>query len=283
MTIAEPVAKGIPIVEVQGARIPILGLGTMRMKGDTCVGVVSAALRMGYRHLDTAERYENEQWVGEGLRASGVRREEVFVTTKVYGPNLAAKDFERAVNESLGRLQLPFVDLLLIHWPNPAVPLAETLGALAKAKRQGLTRHIGVANFTTALLDEAVKVSAEPLVTNQIEVHPFLDQSKVIAKSRELGLSVTAYCPIARGRVPGNEVLERIGKAHGKTAAQVALRWLVQQGIIVIPGTSKEERLKENVAVFDFTLSEAEMAEISALKKPDSRVVNPAHAPKWDA
>jgi 2,5-diketo-D-gluconate reductase B len=283
MNVAEPAAKGIPIVEVKGARIPILGLGTMRMKGDTCVNVVSAALRMGYRHLDTAERYENEQWVGEGLRASGVKREEVFVTTKVYGPNLAAADFERAVNDSLQRLQLPFVDLLLIHWPNPAVPLAETLGALSKVKQQGLTRHIGVANFTTALLDEAVKLASEPLVTNQIEVHPFLDQSKVIAKSRQHGLSVTAYCPIARGRVPGNETLERIGKAHGKTAAQVALRWLVQQGIIVIPGTSKEERLKENVGVFDFALSDAEMAEITALKRPDSRVVNPPHAPKWDA
>jgi 2,5-diketo-D-gluconate reductase B len=283
MTVAERAAKGIPVVEIQGAHIAILGLGTMRMKGETCVNVVSAALRMGYRHLDTAERYENEQWVGEGLRASGIKREQVFVTTKVYGPNLAAKDFERAVNGSLERLQLSFVNLLLIHWPNPDVALAETLGALCKAKRQGLTRHIGVANFTTTLLDEAVRLATEPLVTNQIEVHPFLDQNKVIAKCRQLGLSVTAYCPIARGRVPGNEVLERIGKAHGKTAAQVALRWLVQQGIIVIPGTSKEERLKENLAVFDFTLSDAEMAEISALKKPDSRVVNPAHAPKWDS
>lgn len=281
MNVAGPAAKGIPIVEVKGARIPILGLGTMRMKGDTCINVVSAALRIGYRHLDTAERYENEQWVGEGLRASGVKRDEVFVTTKVYGPNLAAADFERAVNDSLKRLQLSSVDLLLIHWPNPAIPLAETLGALGKAKQQGLTRHIGVANFTTALLDEAVKLSPE-LVTNQIEVHPFLDQSKVIAKSRQHGLSVTAYCPIARGRVPGNETLERIGRTHGKTAAQVALRWLVQQGIIVIPGTSKEERLKENVDVFDFTLSDAEMSGISALKQPDSRVVNPAHAPKWD-
>jgi diketogulonate reductase-like aldo/keto reductase len=283
MNVAEPAAKGIPIVEVKGARIPILGLGTMRMKEETCVNVVSAALRMGYRHLDAAERYENEQWVGEGLRASGVKREEVFVTTKVYGPNLAAKDFGRAVDESLRRLQLSFVDLLLIHWPNPAVPLAETLGALAKAKQQGLTRHIGVANFTTALLDEAAKLATEPLVTNQVEVHPFLDQSKVIAKTRQHGLAVTAYCPIARGRVPGNETLERIAKVYGKTAAQVALRWLVQQGIIVIPGTSKEDRLKENVDVFDFVLSDAEMAEITALKKPDSRVVNPPHAPQWDA
>jgi diketogulonate reductase-like aldo/keto reductase len=270
------------VVEAQGARIPTLGLGTMRMKEDTCVRIVAEALRLGYRHLDTAERYENETWVGEGLRASGVKRDDVFVTTKVYGPNLAAADFERAVEASLQRLKLPSVDLLLIHWPNPQVPLAETLGALAKAKRGGLTKHIGVANFTTALLDEAVKLSSEPLVTNQIEVHPFLDQSKVLAKSRAHGLAVTAYCPIARGKVPGNPVLERIGKKHGKTAAEVALRWLVQQGIIVIPGTSKPERLKENMAIFDFQLSDAEMAEIGALKRPDGRVVNPPHAPKWD-
>src|SRR5262249_55633902 len=157
-------------------------------------------------------------------------------------------DFRRAVDESLKRLQLSWVDLLLIHWPNPAVPLAETLGALSEAKRQGLTKHIGVCNFTTTLLDQAVKVSPEKLVTNQIEVHPFLDQSKVLAKCRQHGLSATAYCPIARGRVPGNAVLERIGKTHGRTAAQVSLRWLLQQGIIVIPGTSKPERLKENMA-----------------------------------
>ena len=270
------------IIEAQGARIPILGLGTMRMKEETCVRIVAEALRLGYRHLDTAERYENEVWVGEGLRASGIKREEVFLTTKVYGPNLAAADFERAVEASLQRLQLRSVDLLLIHWPNPAVPLAETITALNQVKRRGLTKQIGLANFTSALIDEAVKFSGEKLVTNQIEVHPFLDQSKVLAKCRQHGLSVTAYCPIARGRVPGNEVLERIGKQHGKTAAQVALRWLVQQGIIVIPGTSKAERLKENMAIFDFALSDPEMAEVGTLKRPDGRVVNPPHAPKWD-
>jgi 2,5-diketo-D-gluconate reductase B len=269
-------------IEANGARIPTPGLGTMTLKESVCIDIVSAALRSGYRHLDTAQMYGNEREVGEGMRASGIRREDVFLTTKVWHNRLAPGDLERSVDESLARLQLPSVDLLLIHWPNAAIPLKDTLGALAKVKRAGLTRHIGVANFTVALIEEAVRLAEEPLVTNQIEVHPFIDQAKVIAACRRHGLSVTAYCPIARGKVPGNPVLERIAKAHGKSAGQVALRWLVQQGIMPIPRTGKAERLKENLAVFDFTLSDAEMAEISALKRPDGRVVNPAHAPKWD-
>jgi diketogulonate reductase-like aldo/keto reductase len=270
------------IIEANGARIPAIGLGTMTLRENICVDTVSAALRAGYRHLDTAQMYGNEREVGEGMRASGVPREEVFLTTKVWHNRLAAGDLERSVDESLTRLKLPQVDLLLIHWPNAAIPLKDTLAALAKVKRAGLTRHIGVANFTVALIEEAVRLAEEPLVTNQIEVHPFIDRSKVMAACRRHGISVTAYCPIARGKVPGNPVLERIGKAHGKSAGQVALRWLVQEGVIPIPRTGKVERLKENLAVFDFTLSDAEMAEISALKRPDSRVVNPAHAPKWD-
>ena len=147
--------------------------------------------------------------------------------------------------------------------------MAESIGALNKAKRDGLTKHIGVCNYTVALLDEAWSVTKEPLVTNQIEVHPFLDQTKVIEATRRHGMSITAYCPIARGRVPGNPVLERIGAAHGKTASQVSLRWLTQQGIIVIPGSGKPERQKENLDVLDFSLSPAEMAEITALKRPE--------------
>ncbi|HYS47467.1 MAG TPA: aldo/keto reductase [Xanthobacteraceae bacterium] len=270
-------------VEANGARIPAIGLGTMTLRENVCVETVAAALRAGYCHLDTAQMYGNEREVGEGLRASGVKREEVFLTTKVWHDRLRAGDFERAVDESLARLQLPQVDLLLIHWPNPAVPLKETIGALVKVKRAGLARHIGLANFTIAMIEEAVRISDEPLVTNQIEVHPFIDQSKVIAACRRHGLSVTAYCPLARGKVPGNETIGRIAAAHGKSAGQVALRWLVQQGVIPIPRTSKPERLKENLAVFDFALDDREMAEIGRLPRPDGRVVNPPHAPKWDA
>ena len=268
--------------EANGARIPLIGLGTWDLRGRTCVEMVSAALKLGYRHIDTAAVYDNEREVGEGLRASGVRRDEVHVTTKVWHDQLRAADFERAAEASLKRLGLDRIDLLLIHWPNSSVPLKETIGALNKAKRDGLTRHIGVSNFTVELLEEAVKLSDEPLVTNQIELHPFLDQSKVIAACRKRGISITAYSPIARGRGAGDKVLEKIAAAHGKTWAQVCLRWLVQQQIIAIPRTSKRERLKENLDIFDFALSDEEMAAISALGKKRGRLVNMAWAPKWD-
>jgi 2,5-diketo-D-gluconate reductase B len=270
-------------VDVHDAHIPAVGLGTMTLKDALCVEVVAQALKLGYRHLDTAERYGNEAEVGEGLRASGIKREEVFVTTKVYWDRLAPGDFERSVDESLKRLNLSAVDLLLIHWPNPKVPLKDSLRSLCGAKRAGLTKHVGIANFTLPMIEEAVGLATEPLITNQIEVHPYLDQTKVIAACRRHGLSVTAYCPLARGKAPGDDALIRIGKAHGKSASQVVLRYLVQQGLIVIPRTSKRERLIENLAIFDFKLSDAEMAEIARLKRPDGRVVNPPHAPKWDA
>jgi diketogulonate reductase-like aldo/keto reductase len=273
-------------VEASGARIPAIGLGTLTLKDAACVDAVKTALGLGYCHIDTAERYGNEAEVGEGLQqgfaAAGLERGDVFVTTKVYQDKLAAADFDRSFEESLKKLRLRAVDLLLIHWPNPKVPLAETIGALCKAKREGKTKHIGVANFTIALLDEAVKLATEPLVTNQIEVHPFLDQSKVIAACRRHGMSVTAYCPLARGKVPGNDVLERIAKAHGKSSAQVSLRYLLQQGMVVIPRTAKPDHMAANLAASGFTLSEAEMAEIGRLKRPDGRVVNPPHAPQWD-
>jgi 2,5-diketo-D-gluconate reductase B len=272
----------MPFIEANGARIPTLGLGTMMLKGDICVETVAAALKLGYRHLDTAERYGNEEEVGAGLRSSGIERNDVFVTTKVYHDKLAPADFEKSFEESLRKLELSSVDLLLIHWPNPRVPLADTMRVLCRAKADGRAKHIGIANFTLPLIEEAVRLATEPLVTNQIEVHPYLDQSRVIAACRRHGLSVTAYCPLARGKVPGDPVLARIGKAHGKSATQAALRYLIQLGLAVIPRTSNRERLAENMGVFDFALTEAEMAEIAKLARPDGRVVNPPHAPKWD-
>jgi 2,5-diketo-D-gluconate reductase B len=273
----------VPVIEVHGAKIPAIGMGTMTLKEKVCVDAVSAALRMGYTSLDTAERYGNEEWVGEGLRASGVSRDNVFVTTKVYVDKLAPADFEKSVDASLQKLQLSSVDLLLIHWPSATVPLSDQIASLCKAKREGKTRHVGVANFTVRLLDEAMKLTTEPLVNNQIEVHPFLDQSKVLAACKKHGLTVTAYCPIARGKVPGAEVLERIGQAHGKSSSQVSLRWLTQQGIIPIPRSANPDHLKANLDVFDWRLSDAEMAEIGKLHRPDGRVVNPAHHPEWDS
>jgi 2,5-diketo-D-gluconate reductase B len=272
------------VVEAHGARIPLLGLGTWELRGRVCARIVEQALRLGYRHLDTAEMYDNEREVGEGLRASGVKRDDVFVTTKVWPSHFAPRDLERAAKDSLTRLRLSEVDLLLLHWPNPRIPLAETLGALCKLKRDGLTRHIGISNFTVAMVEEAVSLSSEPLACNQFEAHPFLDQDKLIAACRAHGLAVVAYSPIARGRAARDPVLNAIGKAHGKTAAQVCLRWLVQQDIVVIPRTAKVERLTTNAAIFDFTLTDEDMARIRALAHTRGRVVNFSYsgAPAWD-
>ena len=276
--------QGIPVVEAKGGRIPLLGLGTWELRGRACTRVVEQALRLGYRHVDTAEIYENEREVGEGLRASGVKRGEVFITTKIWPTHYAPRELGRAARDCLVRLRLSEVDLLLLHWPNPQIPLSETLSALCKVKRDGLARNIGVSNFTVALIEEAVRAASEPLVFNQIECHPFLDQSKVIAACRRHHMAVVAYSPIARGKARDDELLQRIGAAHKKTAAQVCLRFLVQQDIVVSPRTSKVERLSENAAIFDFALSEAEMAQIAALARPGGRIIDWAFSgrPQWD-
>jgi diketogulonate reductase-like aldo/keto reductase len=269
-------------IESHGARIPVIGFGTMTLKEDLCVELVEAALHLGYRHLDTAQMYGNEREVGSGLRGSGLKREEVFLTTKVWFTRLAAGDFERSVDESLEKLGLPWVDLLMIHWPNAQIPLADSIAALCKVKRAGLAKNIGVANFNVAMLDEAVKLADEPLAALQIETHPYLDQTKIIAAARRHGLAVVGYCPLARGKVPGDETLQHIGRAHGKSPAQIALRFLEQESIIPIPRTSKRERLAENLGSLEFKLSENEMAEIGKLKRSDARIVSPPQAPKWD-
>jgi 2,5-diketo-D-gluconate reductase B len=266
-------------VEAKGFKIPIIGLGTWALRN--VARMVEQAIHIGYRHIDTAQMYGNEAEVGQGVRASG-KRAEVMVTTKVQPTLLAPHDLERSVKESLAHLRLDVIDLLLIHWPNPRVPLAETLGAMAKMKREGFTRAIGVSNFTVAMLDEANKVSPEPVVCNQIECHPFLNQDKVIAACRTHGMAVVAYSPVARGGAAGHAVLERIGKAHGKSAAQISLRYLVQQGIVVIPRTNRLERLEENIALFDFELTDAEMREIHGLSSRNDRIVDWTWSPKWD-
>jgi diketogulonate reductase-like aldo/keto reductase len=269
-------------IDANGAKIPVLGLGTWQLNGSVGSRIVEQALRLGYRHIDAALIYGNEKEVGEGLHASGVKREDIFITTKVPHTELAPLNLERAVKQSLANLRLSDVNLLLVHWPNPQIPLAETMGAMCEMKKKGYTRHIGISNFTVQLIDEAVKLSSEPIVTNQIEWHPYLDESKVQAACGKHGIAVTAYCPIARGLAGGDEVLTRVGKKYGKTAGQVSLRWLIQKGAIVIPRTSKVERLTENMTIFDFELSADDMSEIGALAKPAGRVVSVGWAPKWD-
>ena len=269
-------------IAANGASIPAIGLGTWELRGRVCARLVEQAIRLGYRHIDTAQAYENEREVGEGLRASRVRREDMFVTTKVWTTHFAPNDLERSTKESLTKLRLFEVDLLLLHWPNPQVPLPETLGALAHVKKLGLAKHIGVSNFTVALIDEAVAACPEPLACDQVEYHPYLDQTKVMEASARHGMAVVAYSPLARGRIRGDQTLTAIGQAHGKTAAQVCLRWLVQQNVAAIPRTSKIERLSENIEIFDFVLSDDEMRQISAMGNAKGRLTDYAFAPKWD-
>ncbi|KRQ03835.1 aldo/keto reductase [Bradyrhizobium manausense] len=260
------------VVNANGACIPGIGIGTWQLLGRSCARIVEEALEIGYRHIDTAQSYENESEVGEALHASGVKREEVFLTTKVNSIYFALGDLERSAEESLVRLRQPYVDLLLLHRPNPSIPLAETLGALAHAKRRGLTRHIGVSNFNAGLVEEAVKICPEPLVCNQVEYHPYLDQPTLKAACNQAGLAVVAYSPIAMGKINSDETLQQIGRLYRKTPAQVSLRWLVQQGAVVIPRTSRPERLAENINILDFQLTDAEMDRIYQLGSPEGRI-----------
>jgi diketogulonate reductase-like aldo/keto reductase len=271
-------------IAANGADIPALGLGTWTLKGAECTGMVAEALKLGYRHVDTATAYDNEEAVGAGIRTSGVARGDIFLTTKIWHTDLAPGDFRRSTESSLKRLGVDHVDLLLIHWPNPEVPLADTVGALDEARANGLTRHIGVSNFPTALLAEATRLSHAPLVVDQVEYHPSLGQSKVHAACRAAGMAMVSYCPLHRG---GDLLSEKAvldaAKAHGRTPGQIVLRWHVQQeGVVAIPRTTKKARLKENLDIFDFALSDAEMQAISALTRAGSRLCDFRFSPKWD-
>jgi diketogulonate reductase-like aldo/keto reductase len=211
-------------------------------------------------------------------------RGEIFLTTKVSHENLRSDDFARSVDESLAALKVDYVDLLMVHWPNPEIALGETMPALAKAKRQGLARHIGVANFNIALLGQAIELCPEPLVALQAEYHPYLDQSKLLDAVQARRMAFIAYCPLGRGRLFGDPVLTEIAKARGRTLAQVALRWLLQQNVAAIPRSSNPERIADNAKVFDFELDASEMARIAALKRPNGRIANPVERVSggWD-
>lgn len=272
-------------VDANGAAIPALGFGTWNLRGVQARRMVEAALAIGYRHIDTAQMYGNEAEVGAALKASGLRRDELFVTTKIWPDRQRGGLLQRSACQSLERLQLDAVDLLLLHWPAHDVPLAETMAALVECAERGWARTIGVSNFTCAMIAEAVRLAVRPLATDQVEYHPFLGQGPVLETCRRHGMALTAYCPLARGRVFRDPVLARIGQRHGKTAGQVALRWLIQQeGVVAIPRSSSPEHARANFAIFDFALNQPEMAEVSALGSPQGRIVDLAGlAPRWDA
>lgn len=272
-------------ISANGADIPAIGLGTWTLEGRTASGLVAEAIQAGYRHIDTAVMYSNEDAVGDGIRASGIARDDLFVTTKVWPTDIADGDLQRSAEASLDRLGLDHVDLLLIHWPSPTVPLAESIGALNDAHRRGLARNIGVSNFTVAMVEEAVRLSDWPLACNQVEYHPYLNQDKVIAACRRHGMAVTAYCPLGRtGEVFKEKAVRGAARRLGKTPAQIVLRWLVQQeGVAAIPRSSNAARIRQNLDVSDFRLGDEDMAAISALRSRNVRICDFQFSPEWDA
>ena len=272
-----------PLVHANGAAIPAIGLGTWPMKGEEAARAVARALEAGYRAVDTAAMYGNEDAVGEGLRAAGVPRADVFVTTKVWYTDLAPGALQRSAEASLKRLGVDEVDLLLIHWPNPVIALEGSIAALCDAKRHGLARHVGVSSFPVALLDRAVSLATEPLVANQCEYHPHLDQTKLLAACRRHGLAVLSYAPIGKGAVLDDAAVRDVAARHGRTPAQVVLRWHVQQeGVAAIPKSANPQRIAENLDVFGVTLSDEDMRAVSGLAQPEGRMVAPGWSPSWD-
>ncbi len=255
---------GMEHFEGPTAHIPKLGLGTWQNTGRQCQRTVEDALDLGYRHIDTAQAYDNEEAVGAGIAASTVPRDEIFLTTKLWRSNLRPPAVKSSVRASLDRLGVDAVDLLLIHWPHPRVPVAETLTAMADLKTDGLVKHLGVSNFTASQLTDAIRIADEPIVTNQVLYHPYKDQSRLLEVCRANDVALTAYSPLARGAVLDDDVLTRIGQHYTKSPAQVTLRWLHQQtGVIAIPKASSRDHLADNIAIDDFRLTEDEMTAIN--------------------
>jgi 2,5-diketo-D-gluconate reductase B len=271
----------IETIEVQGTSVPRLGFGTWQIEGSEATEAVRDALEIGYRQIDTARAYENEAEVGEGLARSGVDRGEIFLTTKIFPGDFEPDALKAAAEDSLRSLKTDYLDLLLLHWPDDSVPLERTLRALVELQEAGTIRHLGVSNFPAGLLAEAL--ARAPVFCDQVEYHPFLGQDRLLELARANDVLVTAYSPLAHGRVPGDATLTEIGEAHGKTAGQVALRWLLDQpGVSPIPKASSHERRVENFEVFDFSLSDEERERIDALPKND-RQIDPDFGPDWDA
>ncbi|MGI8911510.1 MAG: aldo/keto reductase, partial [Rubrobacteraceae bacterium] len=251
---------------IKGEKAPSLGLGTYRLTGEACTRAVERALSMGYRHIDTAQMYGNEAEVGQGIEASDMDQEEVFITTKVWPSDFERERVIRTTHESLRKLGTDHIDLLLMHWPPNGVPLGETLGAMRELQDEGSVRHIGVSNFSTTLVEEAAE-HAE-IFCNQVEYHPYRDQGHSRTQARSMDDLLTAYRPLSGGGAGDDATLREIGEAHGKTAAQAALRWLIQQEkVSAIPKASSEDHLRANLDIFDFDLSAEEMDRISGLSR----------------
>ena len=266
------------------ARIPALGFGTWQLRGAEATDMVTRALSEGWRHVDTARMYGNEAEVGAGLRASGVPREQVFLTTKIWPDDHAPDRLRAAAEDSIRTLGVGAPDMVLLHWPSKSVPLEETIPALCALARDGLAGHVGVSNFTRAQLAQAVALADTPLAVNQLEYHPWLDQTPMLEALAGQGMALTAYVPLAKGKAAQDGTLARIGAAHGVSGATACLAWLLARGAIAIPKTANPARLAENAAALDVTLTGAEIDEITALAIPDGRLVSGVNgiAPDWD-
>ena len=271
-------------IDANGANIPAIGLGTWTLDGDQAVRLVASALESGYRHIDTASFYDNEEAVGEAIRTCGLPRDSIFLTTKIWYTDLADGDLQRSVEASLERLQVGTVDLALLHFPPKTVPISESIEALNEVADRGLARHIGVSNFTVRHIAEAVAVSRRPVACNQIEYHPFLNQDRVLRACRDHGMAVVSYCPLNRaGELFTKEPIVRLAEKNGKTPAQIVLRWHVQQaGVVAIPRSTRVDRIRENLAVFDFSLDDEDMTAIDALRSRGSRLCDSDFSPEWD-
>jgi len=269
---------------VQDIAIPVLGFGTAGLVGDDASAKILRAIDMGYRHIDTAQCYDNESEVGRALVASGLPRGEFFVTTKVWIDRFAEEEVERSVEESLSRLGLETGDLVLLNWPNPKFSIGRRMRGLSRVHRAGRARSIGLSNFPIALMDEARAATDQPLIVNQVEFHPFLHQQPLLSALRARGMILAAHTPLARGRVFSDPTVQAIAARHGRTCGQIVLRWLLQHpGVVVIPGSSNEQHVRENLGVFDFTLSNDEMDLLSGLGSPSGRVLDWREmVPRWD-
>ncbi|MGF1672027.1 MAG: aldo/keto reductase [Balneolaceae bacterium] len=267
--------------KIQGVSVPEIGLGTYKLFGKDCKKTVLEALDLGYTHIDTAQMYKNEREIGDAIRMSGVDRDKIFLATKIWHTNLEHDDVLHSVEDSLRELRTPYIDLLLIHWPNPQFPLDKTLEAMLLLRDQGKAMNIGVCNFPVTLLREVIEDYRIPIFTNQVEFHPFLDQFDLLEYSYENDFLITAYSPLAQGKVLEDPLLNKIAGKYDKSPAQIALRWLIEQeNVIAIPKASGKNHLQENINIFDFALSDEDFEAIDNLEK-NRRLVNPSFAPNW--
>jgi 2,5-diketo-D-gluconate reductase B len=269
-------------LQTQGISLPRLGLGTYRLQGDACRAAVESALGLGYRHIDTAEMYGNEEAIGAALASTKIPRKDLHITTKVWNENLAPDAMRRSFDASLKKLRLDHVDLYLVHWPAKSMNLSAMFETLQKLKQEGRTRAIGVANFNIALLKTVVEEIKAPIACNQVEYHVMLDQTPLRKYMASKAIPLVAYCPLGQGRAASDETLIAIGRKHGASAAQVALKWLLDQdGVAAIPKASRAESQQANLDALNVGLDEEDLKAIAGLPK-DKRFVNPGFAPAWD-